>query len=632
MCGIAGIIHFDGRPLPTALVAGMTRSIAHRGPDGEGLKLWPGMGIGHRRLAIIDPATGHQPMSDPGGRVWITYNGEIYNYRELRRTLKSAGYGFSTESDTEVVLTAWKHWGEDCVKHLRGMFAFAIVDLDAGCMFVARDHLGIKPLFYCIEDGRFCFASEIQALHVVPGIDWELDLEAIDEYLHLQYISAPRTAYRTVRKLQPGSRMTVHFDGRVSGPEMYWDVSFEPDHSLKSEDWLERIDAALRESVQAHLVSDVPFGLFLSGGIDSSLILSYMSELLPEPPVTFTIGFEGWPGSETGFAADIARQRGAENVAAVVQPDIFDLLPGLVRNCGEPFGDSSLIPTWLVSRLARGRVPMVLSGDGGDEIFAGYNRYAAWQRWLEPGSRSGLRKLARSVVSSVLPGRLPIIEPSLENWLFFNRRLATIDRQRIWRPEYRSLATSEHEAHRGYFANSEGLSTVSRVQYMDINTYLPEDVLRKVDVASMSHGLEVRTPIVDRQVYEIAAQIPEAMHFEHRKDQLQGKYMLRSLMRRYFGGAAVERAKSGFAMPLDRWTAGMRGLADFAVERFDDDHGPLVQYFNPHRIRHMVKRKEMKSVWVLLVLDEWLRQQQELRARGAAVGDPAESGIRVGTC
>jgi asparagine synthase (glutamine-hydrolysing) len=613
MCGIAGILHFDGRALRPGLLEAMTRALQHRGPDGEGVRQWGSMGIGHRRLAIIDPATGQQPMSERTARCWITFNGEIYNYRELRRTLGAAGFKFLTQSDTEVVLNAWKMWGEDCVTRLRGMFAFAIVDLDSQCMFVARDHLGIKPFFFYLTDQTFCFGSEIQALYPVPDIDWQLDLDAIDEYLHLQYITAPRTAYQKIRKLRPGTRMTVHFDGTVDGPREYWDINFEPDHSLDEEQWLERIDAVLRDSVRAHLVADVPFGLFLSGGIDSSLVLSYMSELLPEPPITFTIGFAGWADSETGYAADIAGQRGAENVVDLVRPDVFDLLPGLVRHCGEPFGDSSLIPTWLVSRLARQRVPMVLSGDGGDEMFAGYNRYAAWRRWLEPSSRSPLRKLARSLASSALPGRFPAIEPTLQNWLFFNRRLAATDRRRVWRPELSRHVSVDHEIHRELFRSTGSMSTVNQVQYMDVRTYLPDDVLRKVDVASMYHGLEVRTPLVDHEVCEVAAQIPEALHFEHHGNRTRGKHLLRELMRRHFGGAALEREKSGFAMPLQHWTSGMKGLTEIASERFKDDCGPLADYFQSESMMRIVRRKEMKSVWVLLVLDEWLRQQEGLR-------------------
>ncbi len=381
MCGIVGLLRFDAQTADYDTVAPLIKALVHRGPDDEGLIVRGPAILGHTRLSIIDLEGGRQPLANEDETVWITYNGEIYNYRELREYLEAKGHIFRTKSDTEVIVHAYEQWGDSCVEYFRGMFAFAILDLRVRRFFLGRDHFGIKPLYYLRTNTFFAFASEIQVLRLLPDVDWTLDLGAIDEYLRLRYIPAPKTIYCNVQKMLPAYRLSVTFDGKCSPPEEYWQLEFRPNFRRSQEDTLEELDEVVRDSVRAHLVADVPFGAFLSGGVNSSTIVAYMAEILGRPIATFSIGFDETGFDELPYARQAANIWHTEHQEEIVKPAALSILPQLVQNYGEPFGDHSAIPTYYVSRLARSRVTMVLSGDGGDECFAGYED--TYGRWVE---------------------------------------------------------------------------------------------------------------------------------------------------------------------------------------------------------------------------------------------------------
>jgi len=614
MCGIAGIIRFN-QPISSAEIEGMTSALAHRGPDGDGIWIEDNIALGHRRLAIIDLATGKQPMSNEDGSIWVSFNGEIYNFMELRRELTEKGHLFRTHSDTEVIVHAYEQWGDDCVKRFRGMFAYGIVDKIKKRIFLARDHLGIKPLVYYFDANCFAFASEIQALRQVDGVKLDLDLQGIDQYLWLQYIPAPRSVFKQIRKLPPAHRMSVTFDGRISEQEEYWRLEFRPDNRKTEAEWLVELEAVLYDSVKAHLISDVPFGAFLSGGVDSSAIVAYMAQILDKPVKTFSIGFEEEDFNELKFAHIAAKRWGTDHHVEIVKPDALAILPELVRHYGEPFGDSSAIPTFYVCRLARQYVPMVLTGDGGDEAFGGYHSYLAWMAYLQHESvqkRPLWRKALSPLAYRLFPERYPHLakpSPTLTNWLGFINYMSKSWRIRLWRREYKFLAKNPLEVFEREFAHTTDYSGANKVQYMDIKTYLPFDILTKVDVASMIHSLEVRTPIVDKKVMEFAATIPEAINLNNNcGGAWQGKLLLKKLLTKYYSHDFLYRYKMGFAVPIQKWFARDGSLHDELRDRLLGSSSTLKEYFEPKTISVLIKANHTGPLWLLLFFEEWLRQ------------------------
>ena len=608
MCGIAGVFRLDGGPPSEELVARMTRAVAHRGPDDESTVVVGAMGLGHRRLVIIDPEGGVQPFRLSDMPLSITYNGELYNYRELRDELRGRGHTFQSASDTEVVLRAYAEWGDACVGHFRGMFAFALADERSGRLFLARDQLGIKPLLWTKTRSHFAFASEISALHQLPDLDLQPDLEAIDQYLRLGYVPAPRTALQGVHKLPAAHRMSVDATA-IHKPERYWRVVFDAP-TRNGADWLEELDRVIENSVRAHLVADVPFGAFLSGGIDSSLVVAYMSRIMDEPVQTFSIGFDDGQYDETQYANEAAVTLGTRHRIETVQGDAIALLPKLVRHYGEPFGDSSAIPTYHVSRLAREHVPMVLSGDGGDEGFAGYDSYRqflAWQRYEDLG---GFRRYARPVLARLKPGRYPQRTLNSDSWRF-DRMIHVPLRRRLWRHEHRHVVDTRSPTHDDALAVFGGHDTVSALRGLDISAYLPDDILAKVDVAAMANGLEVRTPLADVDVIGFAARIPHELLIRRiGYGRWSGKLLLKELAERTFSSEFVHRPKMGFAVPLESWLAEGRG--DGSMRRLlTGSHSRMTEYFVPAVIDEIIDSGSPTQVWFLLVLNEWLRQLGE---------------------
>ncbi|HEV8631946.1 MAG TPA: asparagine synthase (glutamine-hydrolyzing) [Thermoanaerobaculia bacterium] len=613
MCGIAGYLTFDGTPVDQGVVAAMARSLAHRGPDGESVTLFPQLGLAHRRLTIIDLATGDQPMANEDGQVQVIFNGEIYNFRELRSDLERAGHRFHSQSDTEVIVHAWEQWGAACVEHLRGMFAFALVDWRRQLLFLARDPLGIKPLYYLSTPRRFAFASELRALRCLPGAAFDIDLAAIDQYLFLKYIPAPRTAYQQVLKLPPGHRLTVPFSGETGPPQQYWRLALQPQSGRSADDWVEELDSVVRESVRAHLVADVPVGAFLSGGIDSSLVVGTMAELVDRPVATFTIGFEESDYDESGPAAFVAGQVGSEHHREVVRPQAMAILPELVDHYGEPFGDSSALPTFYVSRLAQQHVKVALSGDGGDELFSGYDSHRRWLRWLgfadvaRPAWFWPLRRLA----GALLPGLHPPRRRDLTGWLRMVTVMRPQMRRALWRPEHRWASEEPLEIFEREFARGRTGSAVDLARHMDITTYLPFDILTKVDVASMIHSLEVRTPLADVRVAEFAARVPEELLIARRDgDELEGKVLVKRALARRYPRSFVDRPKRGFAVPVRRWLSSNGALLPEVEARLLGPKSALLEYFEPTVLRQLLVREIDTPLWLLLFLEEWLRQNR----------------------
>ena len=616
MCGIAGILRWQGPPIQSGEIEHMTRALAHRGPDGEGFLIRDRVALGHRRLSIIDVEGGKQPLCNEDETVWVTFNGEIYNYRELRGVLQAKGHIFRTKSDTEVIVHAYEEWGDSCVERFRGMFAFAVLDERARRLFLARDQLGIKPLYYLRTNTFFAFASELQSLRILPGVDWSLDLEALDEYLWLQYIPAPRTIYRNVSKMPPANRFNVSFDGSCEQPQEYWQLAFRPNGDRSEADTLDELDHVLRRSAKNHLVADVNFGAFLSGGVDSSLVVGYMSELLGRPVKTFTIGFEENGFSELPFARQASSKCGTEHYEEIVKPDALGILPELVRHYGEPFGDSSAIPTYYLSRLARSHVPMVLSGDGGDESFAGYDSHRAWMKSLHPfDSPPTWRRRLHPVAEKLMPWRYkPLSLPlaSLPHWLSFIQYLPTGLRKRLWRPEFQSVCTGRLPVFEKEYERVTNASVCSRVQYLDIKTYLPNDILTKVDIASMAHGLEVRTPLVDVDVAQFAATIPDDFHIgRDSAGHWEGKKLLKKVAAQWFPEDFVRRKKQGFGVPISDWFSKGGILDKELTHRLRAGSSPLRDYFTDAGIDEVIRNRFAGPIWLLLVLDEWLRYERQ---------------------
>jgi asparagine synthase (glutamine-hydrolysing) len=571
MCGIAGIFDLKGRrEIDRKLLGRATRLLGHRGPDGEGFFYAPGIGLGHRRLAIIDLAGGEQPMFNEDETVCVVFNGEIFNFQPLMAKLAALGYRFRTKSDTEVIVHAWEEWGSACLDHLNGQFAFALWDARTQTLFLARDRLGEKPLYYAaLPDGRLAFASELKALLPFPLLDRRLDLEAVEEFFAFGYVPDPRSIYRGVKKLPPAHSLLLRRGEPLPQPAPYWDVRFVDGPPLRLEDVADEFVARLRESVRMRMIADVPLGAFLSGGVDSSGIVAMMAGLKPEPVDTFTIAFgaRGW--DETAYAARIADRYRTRHRVRAVNPDDFDLVDRLAGIYDEPFADDSAMPTFRVCAAAREHATVALSGDGGDEVFAGYRRY----RWHVAEER--VREWLPRGVRRPLFGALGRLYPKLDRAPRPLRAKATFQelacdpieayfasvsvcndalRQRLVSPALkRELAGySAIEVLRRHIAKSGSEHPLSQVQYADLKTYLPGDILVKVDRASMANSLEVRVPLLDHTLVEWAARLPPTLKLNGR----EGKYLLKKALEPHVPHDILYRPKQGFAVPLSAWFRG----------------------------------------------------------------------------
>jgi len=605
----------------------MTRALAHRGPDGEGQFVRGNVGLGHRRLSIIDLAHGGQPMTNEDQSVWVTYNGEIYNFRELREELRALGHRFVSNSDTEVVVHGWEQWGADCVRRFRGMFAFAVVDLVRHRVLLARDHFGVKPLYYRVTARQLAFASELDAIREADDEPPPGSLEAIELFLRYQYIPTPRTIYADVYKLPPAHVLEIDLARLDSGwdtqPKRYWDLRFQPAAISAEADLLDEIDATVQKVVTASLVADVPFGVFLSGGVDSTLVALKMFQSLGRGIKAFTIGFDEESYTEVCYARQVVERMGLQWEHEVVQPDALAVLPDLLKHYGEPFGDSSAIPTWYVCRLARQHVPMALSGDGGDEAFGGYDSYRSWLQSIDQHEnhrlgRSGWKKGILKLLRAVGYDYDRFERFSCERWQRYICYVRRPWREQLWRREFHQLITQPCGLFQGAADRAPRCDPLSFVQYLDFQTYLPCDILTKVDVASMYHGLEVRPSLLDVRLVELAAQLPMAMRMHSNGDNtLVAKYALKATLGRHFPPEFVYRRKQGFAIPRDRWFLPDQSLRRQLEDLVADPSSRLHELFAPAGMRGLLaEHGETNDVsgplWLILVLGLWLDQNREV--------------------
>ena len=649
MCGLVGIFDTrDKRPINRDLLTAMNDSLSHRGPDGAGFHIDEGIGLGHRRLSIIDLSGGHQPLFNEDHTVALVYNGEIYNFPELVLELKARGHRFRTVCDSEVVVHAWEEWGEKCVTRFRGMYAFALWDNNSKTLFLGRDRLGIKPLYYAVlPDGQLIFGSEMKALLCAPNLDRRFDIPAIEDYFAFGYVPDPKSIYQAIRKLPPAHTLVWKRGAAAPSPKRYWDITFQANSNLSEKDACAELIARMGEAVKMHLVSDVPLGAFLSGGVDSSSVVSMMGEHSSTPVNTCSIGFDVRDFDEARYAELVAKHLQTKHSSRQVTSNTFDLVEDISTFYDEPFADSSAMPTYQVCRLARENVTVALSGDGGDEALAGYRRHR-WHHYEE---------LVRGLVPA--PFRKPVfsllgrVYPKLD-WaprpLRAKATLQALARNSI-EGYFHSVSISTDRLRRllfsqsmlqdlqGYQARSV-LEAVMRdapvehhldlVQYADMMTYLPGDILTKVDRASMATSLEVRVPLLDHVLLEWFATLPPKFRLKRR----EGKYILKKAMEGRLPNDVLYREKMGFAVPLANWFRGplrettRRKLLEHALK----DVGLFDMRFIERLLGEHVSgiRDHSAAIWSLLMFESFL---SNVHARSSFTRDtqaPVERRVSIG--
>lgn len=617
MCGFAAFYHPEALVPERAWLGAAAAALRHRGPDDEGLLAEPGAGLAFRRLAIVDVATGHQPMCNETGTVWIAFNGEIYNHTALRRELEAAGHRYRTQSDTETLVHAYEEWGPGFQKRLHGMFAFAIWDRPRRRLFVARDPVGIKPVYWTQANGAFVCASEIKALFAFPGVERRADPDGVMQHLTLRYAAAPRTLFAGIHKLPPGHSLTLE-DGRQQ-LERWWRPQYEPKQALSDDDALIELERRLTESVKSHLMSEVPLGALLSGGVDSSLVVALMSRMSERPVQTFSVGFDApGPYSELPFARRVADHCRTEHRELMVgAQDLLRELPNLVWHQDEPMSEPAAIPTYLVSRLARETVTVVLTGEGGDELFAGYPKYA-----VEPW--------ARRLALLPVPLRDALLSGVVDRLPFAFRKLQVVGRAARFRDEPERLASwfagfvgaerdrlvsqglGRHaaagvEPFRAALADSRAGSALDRMLDVDVRLWLADDLLVKMDKMSMAASVEARVPLLDLPLIEWAMRLGP----EHKIRGFEGKVLLKRLARRLLPAEVVTRKKVGFTVPLSPWFRGplRELLADTLLSPRCLERG----WFDAAALRSTVddhlsgRRDRARELWTLLTLELWHR-------------------------
>jgi len=627
MCGIAGIFHCGTiKPVDPSRVERMCDVLAHRGPDGSGVWTAPGVGLGHRRLSIIDVAGSPQPMHSADGRAVISFNGEIYNYKELRRELAGLGARFNTDGDTEVILAAWQQWGEDCAARLHGMFAFAIYDREARTLFLARDRFGVKPLFMAhLSDGSMAFASELKGLLAHPLLRREADPLAIEDYLTWGYVPDHRSILKGVVKLPAGHTLLLRHDTPPAAPRQYWDISFAERRQGNARDLEAELLHHLKEAVASRMVADVPLGAFLSGGVDSSSVVALMTEIGREPVRTCSIGFDVASADESSYAAQIANLFGTNHASRIVGADQFDAIDAIAGMFDEPFADASALPTWRVCQLARESVTVALSGDGADEAFAGYRRQVFHSheervRGMIPASvRAGLlAPLGRAYPKAdwapqMFRAKSTLLALAGSGAQGYARALSVMppeQRFALYSPQLRrQIGDYRGEAPlEAMMEAAPARSGLDAAQYADLKFWLPGDILTKVDRTSMAVSLEAREPLLDHRLVEFAASLPEGLRVKGG----QGKWILKHAMERYLPRDILYRPKQGFVTPIAQWLRGP--LADKARAIASSAGLARTGWFDNARLaglaeEHIAGRADNSRVlWQMVMLDRSLER------------------------
>ena len=626
MCGIVGLFDIRGKSeIDRQLLEKMNQTQVHRGPDEGEIYVEPGVGLGHRRLSIMDVASGQQPLFNEDGSVVVIFNGEIYNYRTLAKQLIEAGHQFKTHCDTEVIVHAWEEWGERCVDHFRGMFAFCVLDRNHEVLFLARDRMGIKPMYYALLDqDRFIFSSELKAILAHPDFNREMNPHAIEDYFAYGYIPEPKTIFKQASKLSPGFSLKLQRGKTTIEPKKYWDVPFNQHNSIDEPEAIETLVDKLRESVDIHLMTEVPLGAFLSGGVDSSAVVAMMSGIMKEPVNTCSISFGNPQFNESRYAQEVAERYHTNHHVEQVEHDDFDLIDKLALLYDEPFADSSALPTYRVCELARQRVTVALSGDGGDENMAGYRRY----RWYmnEEKLRSTLPLSVRKPLFGLLGAIYPkadwaprifrakatfeaLARDSIEGYFHSVSIMSDTMRQRLFAPSFRQNLQNYKAVQvlQDYAAQSPTDDPLSRIQYLDMKTYLVGDILTKVDRASMAHALEVRVPLLDHELVEWMSSLPASVKLKNG----EGKYLLKKALEPHLSDNILYRNKMGFSIPLADWFRGpLRQHVRNAVL------GPVLEetgMFNAEFLEELVdqhqsgKRDYSAPLWTLMMFESFLR-------------------------
>jgi len=622
MCGIAGIFNPRSRePVSPVVLKAMTDALVHRGPDDEGFYMSGEVGLGHRRLSIIDLASGHQPLANEDASVWVVFNGEIYNFLELKHSLETKGHQFKTHSDTEVIVHLYEELGEECFAKLRGMFAIAIWDGREKKLILARDRVGKKPLYYHYDGSRIAFGSEIKAILQVPAISRDIDLEALSDYFSYLYVPAPKSIFKTVRKVLPGHYVTVSAQGLREVE--YWDLHFAEVDEWTEQQWCEKLLVGLHEAVRIRLMSEVPLGAFLSGGVDSSSVVAMMRDSMNGPVITSSIGFDDKEFNELPFAREVASKFGTTHYEEIVRPNAVSVVDKLSWHYDEPFADSSVVPTYYVSKVAREHVTVALSGDGGDENFAGYRRYYFDQRenWVRSWLPPGIRQPIFSALASLYPkadwaprmfrgkatfqnlARCPV-EAYFRSVAAYSPEL----KQQLLHQDIRSQLGDYNSMNvlRSYYEKADTSDLLSKIQYVDFKTYLTDDILTKVDRASMAVSLEVRAPLLDHKFMELAARIPASLKLRG----MEGKHVFKKALESHLPRSILYRKKMGFGVPIARWMRNeLKEMAhDYIFDGRRDgvlDHAAVEKIWSEHQSRF---RDRSTELWTIFMFRLWQRR------------------------
>ncbi|MCB4790790.1 MAG: asparagine synthase (glutamine-hydrolyzing) [Elusimicrobia bacterium] len=621
MCGIAGIYNLNDKPVRETVLRSMTDILEHRGPDDSGTYINYNIGLGMRRLSIIDLKTGHQPIHNEDNSLWIVFNGEIYNYLDLHKDLEKK-HNFSTKSDTEVILHLYEDFGPDCLKYLRGMFAFAIWDDKKKELFIARDRIGKKPLYYSTIAGSFCFASEMKSFLMIPEFKKDINYKAIHYYLNYQYIPGPMTIWNNVYRLDPASYMVVNSEGKKA-VEKYWQVDLREKTKLSFDESKEKLKEILTESVKMRMISDVPLGVFLSGGHDSSIIVGLMSRLSNKQVKTFTIGFEEKDFSEAEYARIVAKHFNTEHHEFIVKPDYLDILHKIVWHYDQPYADPSALPSYYVAKLTRQRVKVALNGDGGDENFAGYLRYKALKvsQYISPLFKILPKDMVDLVLSKIPPNESidakglnryihrfikPLREPAKTRNVVWHSYFTNEQKDYIYSDWMKSINSENSYLYlENRFEEAGTKDIIDSSLYADLNEYLPENLLIKMDIASMANSLEARSPFLDHKCIEFAATLPSSWKLRC----FNSKYILKETFKDFLPEVILKRGKQGFGTPLGKWFR--NELKDYLLQTILSEKAIKRGYFNETNLRKFVKEHiEGRAdygycLWALLMLELW---------------------------